>query len=270
MLPLNGIRVVTIAVNVPGPLAAAHLASHGADVIKVEPPAGDPLAAFSPGLYAELSAHVTVERLDLKQVDGRARLTTLLDDADLFLASQRPSALERLGLDREALIGESAPHPRLRWLNIVGEEARPEVPGHDLTYLAKAGLLGRDMPKTLVADVLGAERAFATALVLLRQSPGASATVGLYDSLAPLVAILANNLTGPHGVVGGALPAYGIYEAKSGRVAVAALEPSFRRRLYDALALPDGAPLAEAFSTRTADEWEMWALERDLPLASLR
>jgi alpha-methylacyl-CoA racemase len=270
MLPLSGIRVVTIAVNVPGPLAASHLRSQGADVVKVEPPAGDPLAAFSPGLYAQLSEGVRVERLDLKSDAGRMAMQAWLRDAHLFLASQRPSALARLGLDGDTLVGPQSPYRQLRWLNIVGEQERPEIPGHDLTYLAKAGLLGCEMPKTLVADVLGAEHAFATALLLLRQSPGACATVGLFDSLAPLSAILTNRLTGPHGVVGGALPAYGIYEAERGRIAVAALEPSFRRRLYDALALPDGAALDKAFLTRTADDWEVWALERDLPVVALR
>lgn len=269
MLPLTGIRVVTIAVNVPGPLAASHLRTQGAVVIKVEPAGGDPLAAFSPGLYAQLADGVRVERLDLKSGDGGAAMRRHLQDADLFLASQRPSALGRLGLDADTLLADTS-LPRLRWLNIVGEEERPEIPGHDLTYLAKAGLLGSDMPKTLVADVLGAERAFATALLLLRQPPGASATVGLFDSLAPLVSILTNGLTGPNGIVGGRWPAYGLYHARTGRLAVAALEPSFRRRLYVALDLPDGASLAEAFLTRTADEWESWAQERDLPIVALR
>ena len=215
MLPLHGVRVVTIAVNVPGPLAASQLRAQGAEVIKVEPPDGDPLAAFSPGLYAQLADGMRVERLDLKSADGRTAMHALLQEADLFLASQRPSALARLGLDRETLLSAESAHPRLRWLNIVGEEERPEIPGHDLTYLAKAGLLGSDMPKTLVADVLGAEHAFATALLLLRQPPGASATVGLFDSLAPLVAILTNGLTGTNGIVGGRLPAYGLYHARS-------------------------------------------------------
>jgi alpha-methylacyl-CoA racemase len=270
MLPLHGLRVVTIAINVPGPLAASRLRSQGAEVLKVEPPSGDPLSAFSPGLYAKFCERVRVERLDLKTAEGRLRMQAFLRDADLFLASQRPSALARLGLDRDTLVTADAAYPRLRWLNIVGEESRPEVPGHDLTYLARAGLLGRDMPKTLVADVLGAERAFATALLLLREPPGASATVGLYDSLAPLIAILTNGLTGPGGVVGGAMPAYRIYDTRRGRIAVAALEPSFRRRLYGALAVTEGGDLSAAFHSRSAADWEAWALEQDLPIMAVR
>jgi alpha-methylacyl-CoA racemase len=264
------VRVVTIAVNVPGPLVAFHLRSQGAHVVKIEPPGGDPLASFSPGLYGQLREGLTVERVDLKTPEGRAAMRAHLEDADLFLASQRPSGLARLGLDQATLLAPGTPYRRLRWLNIVGELAQPEVAGHDLTYLAKAALLGQDLPRTLVADVLGAERAFAMALLLLRDPPGASASVGLFNSLAPLAAILTHGLTGPRGILGGQLPAYGLYGAREGRVAVAALEPQFRRRLYEALNLPDGAPLDTVFLTRPARDWEAWALERDLPLVAVR
>jgi alpha-methylacyl-CoA racemase len=269
MLPLAGIRVVTIAVNVPGPLAAARLCAEGAEVIKVEPPGGDPLATFGPGLYQQLCGGMTVERLDLKSAEGRDALEVRLREADLFLASQRPSALARLRLDVETLLGGATAYRRLRWLNIVGEQSRPEVAGHDLTYLARAALLGPELPRTLVADVLGAEHAFAQALLLLRQSPGAHATVGLFDSLAPLGAILTHGLTKRGGILGGGLPAYGIYEARGGRVAIAALEPKFQRRLYEALALPPGASLVTAFRSRTPAEWEEWAAKNDLPLAAV-
>ena len=270
MLPLQGVRVVTIAVNVPGPLAASRLREHGARVVKVEPPAGDPLATFCPGWYAALSEGVTVDRLDLKSDAGRAAMQAHLAGADLFVASQRPTALARLGLDADTLLAAGAATAHLRWLNIVGEINQPEVPGHDLTYLARAKLLGGEMPRTLVADVLGAERAVSAALLLLRQPPGARATVGLFDSLAPLVASMTHGLTGPGALFGGQLPAYGIYDASDGRIAVAALEPQFRLRLYETLGLPDGADLTTAFRGRTAAEWEAWALTHDLPVSAVR
>jgi alpha-methylacyl-CoA racemase len=269
-LPLHDVRVVTIAINVPGPLCAARLREHGARVIKIEPPSGDPLQTFCPGWYNELNAGATIERLDLKSTDGRTALQSHLAGANLFLASQRPSALARLGLDAATLLDGGAAAPALRWLNIVGEVDQPEVPGHDLTYLARARLLGGEMPRTLMADVLGAERAVSAALVLLRQPPGTRATVGLFDSLAPLVAPMTHGLTGPGALFGGELPAYGLYQARTGRVAVAALEPQFRRRLYALLELPDGADLTAAFASRTAAEWESWALTHDLPVSAVR
>ncbi|MGH9176122.1 MAG: CoA transferase [Vicinamibacterales bacterium] len=269
MPTLSSARVVSMALNVPGPLTVSRLAAEGARVTKIEPPGGDPLDGFCRAWYAELHRDVTVERVDLKR-DGAARVRALLSDADLFVASQRPAALARLGLDADTLLGVTSGNARLRHLNIVGELARPEVAGHDLTYLARAGLLGSELPRTLFADVLGSERAFSAAVLLLQQPPGARAEVGLYDALEPLVAPLRHGLTGPGALLGGELPGYGVYEAREGRVAVAALEPHFRSRLYEALTLPYGTDLTATFRRRTAAEWQAWALERDLPLAAVR
>jgi alpha-methylacyl-CoA racemase len=269
MLPLAGIRVVTIALNVPGPLAASHLRDQGAQITKIEPPQGDPLEGFCPAWYAELHAGIAVERLDLKTDAGGGRVRALLTESDFFLASQRPAALARLGLDTAKLLAPDSPTAHLRWLNIVGEVARPEIAGHDLTYLARARLLGAEVPRTLIADVLGAERAFATALLLLRQPPGAHTTIGLFDSLGPLTSPLVHRLTGPDALLGGKLAAYGIYEAREGRIAIAALEPHFRARLYAELHLPIDSDLTAAFKARTATDWEEWALKHDLPICAI-
>jgi len=269
MLPLHGIRVVSIAQNVPGPLAVAKLRAAGASVIKIEPPAGDPLEGFCPSWYEELHRDTVVERLDLKSGAGDDRMQSLLADADLFVASQRPAALTRLRLDVATLLASHRATVHLRWLNIVGERAHPEVAGHDLTYLARAGLLGSEVPRTLIADVLGAEAAYARALLLLREAPGSSAEVGLYDSLAPLIAARTYGLTGPGTLLGGAYSGYAIYRAREGRVAVAALEPHFRAQLFGELGQPDGADLTAVFAARSAAEWQAWARQRDLPLTAV-
>jgi alpha-methylacyl-CoA racemase len=262
--PLAGIRVVSIAQNLPGPVALARLAAEGATAIKVEPPDGDPMAGFSPAWYDELHQGVQVRRLDLKSARGQAALHRLLGAADLFLASQRPAALARLGLDRATM---ARAHPNTRWLNIVGETSDPERPGHDLTYQAAVGLVGRDMPRALLADLFGAERAVIAALLLLRQPPPAHAQVGLKDALDTAAMPARVGLTLPFGSLGGALPAYNVYETRRGRVAVAALEPHFRERLYAALGLPDGRALHQVMLTRTAAQWQRWAERLDLPLA---
>jgi crotonobetainyl-CoA:carnitine CoA-transferase CaiB-like acyl-CoA transferase len=267
MTPLTGTRILTIALNVPGPLAAARLRDAGATVSKIEPPGGDPLKEFCPTWYEQLHSGVSVERLNLKSPDGAARIRNLLAECDLFVASQRPAALERLGLDADTLTGDGSTYRRLRHLNIVGELARPEIAGHDLTYLARAGLLGGELPRTLIADVIGSERAFSTALLLLHEPAGSRAVVGLFDSLAPLVAPLAHGLTAPGRLLGGALPAYGIYDTRDGRIAVAALEPHFRQRLYELLGASDHRGIAAVLRTRTAAEWEGWALSHDLPMS---
>jgi crotonobetainyl-CoA:carnitine CoA-transferase CaiB-like acyl-CoA transferase len=251
-------------------VAASRLRDAGGTIVKVEPPTGDPLETYAPRWYGELRDGIAVERIDLKSAAGGQRMRALLADADLFLASQRPSALARLGLDADTLLHPHSRLNHLRWLNIVGELDDPEAPGHDLTYLARARLLGCEVPRTLFADMLGAERAFATALLLLRRPPGSRAQVGLYDTLTPLTAPLINGLTETGGILGGGLPAYGIYETREGRIAIAALETHFRQRLYDELQLTMDAELAETFASRTAAEWERWASERDLPIVAIR
>jgi crotonobetainyl-CoA:carnitine CoA-transferase CaiB-like acyl-CoA transferase len=264
---LDGIRVVTIAQNVPGPLAAARLRQAGAQVIKVEPLAGDPFLAVSPAWHAEMHEGISIERLDLKSEMGRSRMVALLQDADVFLTSQRPSALARLALDVDRLRTEI---PTLRFLRIVGSVRDPEHAGHDLTYQAQAGLLGDAMPLTLSADVMTSERAFAGVLALLRQPGGAVMDVGLVESLEPMMASLRHGLTAPSGTLGGGAPRYRIYPTRSGRVAVAALEPHFEARLYEQLGIPRGSDPSARLLEREAEEWEAWARERDLPIVVVR
>ena len=259
-------KIVSIALNVPGPVAVARLVAEGAQAIKVEPPGGDPLHGLCRRWYDDLHRGIAVERIDLKTAEGSARMMLLLRGADVFLASQRPAALARLGLDAPSL---KAAFPALCHVNIVGDTANPEEPGHDLTYQARAGLLGRALPPTLFADMAGAERAHAAIKDVIHH-PGASREVGLYDALSDLAAPLRYGLTATGGHLGGGNPAYGIYAARDGAIAVTALEPHFRARLYEGLGLADGADPSAVFTTRTAIEWEQWAADRDLPLAAIK
>jgi alpha-methylacyl-CoA racemase len=255
-----------MAQNVPGPVAVARAVTEGAHAIKIEPPWGDPLEQLCKPWYDELHSNVQVERLDLKSPGGITRLRTLLGSADVFLASHRPSALARLGLDGDSL----APgFPALRHVNIVGATSKPEEPGHDLTYQARVGLLGNGMPLTLLADMAGAERAHAAIKDAMRE-PGSRRVVGLYDALKDLAAPLAHGLTAPGGPLAGTNPAYRIYATREGAIAVGALEPHFRARLYEGLGLTDGADPSAVFTTRTAIEWEQWGASRDLPLVAVK
>ena len=287
--PLEGYRVVNLAVNVPGPVAAARLQALGATVYKIEPPGGDPLAAAAPAWYRSLTAGQVVRRLDLKSQVGQAALADLLAQADLLLTAQRPSALARLGLGPGDLARR---FPRLVHVAIVGHPApRQEEPGHDLTYLAETGLLDPPaLPRTLMADLAGAERAVTAALALLlareRGRFVRRVEVSLAEAAASLAAPLEHGLTAPGGPLGGGLPFYRCYPAREGWVAVAALEPHFAQRLLAELARPGQAglaapvppealgameaALASAFRRRSAAEWEAWARERDLPIAAVR
>lgn len=267
--------MVTLAPNLPGPAAAARLVELGAEVIKIEPPGGDPMAGFNPIWYEELHRGQTRYTLDLKQDQQRERLHQHLGEADLLLTSSRPAALARLQLDWPTL---HARHPRLCQVAIIGYPAPDEdKPGHDLTYLAEAGLLDADrMPRTLAADLIGAERAVSTALALIlarqRSGEGVYASVALFDGAQALAAPLRHGVTKPGGLLAGQLPQYSIYPARSGAVAVGCLEPHFSARLAAELGLQqlshDG--LRQALQERDAPGWERWAAERDLPIVALR
>jgi alpha-methylacyl-CoA racemase len=273
--PLAGVRVVTLALNVPGPVAAARLRELGADVIKIEPPTGDPLSRLSPAWYELLQVGQRVVPLNLKDAADRARLDALLEKADLLLTSQRPAALERLSLGW-AEVHVRVPH--VAQVAIVGYTgSRRDRSGHDLTYLAPLGLVVPPaLPRTLIVDLAGAERAVVTALALLyaheRGQTAGYEEVALSEVARSFAAPLRVGLTAPGGPLGGAFPAYGLYPAREGWVAIGALEERFQQRLLNNLGLQEltEEALAQAFSTRTAQEWETWAIERDLPLAAAR
>ena len=95
-LPLRDIQVVSLAVNLPGPLTAARYTALGAAVTKVAPPGGDPLAWVTPAWHDALQAGQTVVTLDLKSAAGREELARMLVEADVLLTSTRLPALARL------------------------------------------------------------------------------------------------------------------------------------------------------------------------------
>lgn len=272
---LRGMNVVSLSINTPGPVAASRLARMGANVTKVEPPAGDPLKLFARSWYDSLSAGHTIITLDLKEAAGRAQLDMLLSKADLLLASYRPSALRRLGLDWETI---NARFPRLCFAGIIGyPPPEQEKSGHDLTYLAETGLVTPpEIPSTLFVDLAGAERCVTAALGLLvhfaRTGEAGCEFISLYECAKELSAPVTAGLTNRGGVLGGGSPFYGIYQAQDGWVAVAALEPHFAQRLLAELKLskPEHAAFSHAFLARSADDWEKWAVEKDLPVVKVR
>ena len=272
---LQGIKIVSLALNAPGPVAAARLTKLGAEVTKIEPPSGDATSRAAPGWYESLCEGQTILRLDLKSADGRAQLDDLLAQADLLLASFRPSALQRLGLDWESL---HARHPKLCFVGIIGYAAPlQERTGHDLTYQSDLGLVRPpQMPPTLFIDLAGAERAVSMALALLtrtaRGGGAGCAWVSLHECARELAAPLKAGLTTSNGLLGGAYPLYGFYRANDGWIAIAALEPHFAERLLSEFGLKkaDRPALEKIFLQRKAASWEKWAAELDLPLVAVR
>lgn len=272
---LQGVKIISLALNAPGPVAAARLTKLGAQVTKIEPPSGDATKSAAPAWYESLCQGQTVLRLDLKSPEGQAKLDDLLTTTDLLLASFRPSALQRLGLDWESL---HARHPKLCFVGIIGYAAPfEERTGHDLTYQGDLGLLRPpQMPPTLFIDLAGAERAVSMALALLnrsaRKGQAGCAWVSLHECAQDLATPIKAGLTTSGGLLGGAYPLYGFYRASDGWIAIAALEPHFAERLLSELGLKkaDRTELERIFLQRKAASWEKWAAELDLPLVAVR
>ncbi len=275
MLPLAGINVVSIAFNLPGPAAVWKLREFGADVVKVEPPQGDPLAAHCADLYQKLVAGQHVVRLDLKQAADRAELDSHLAKADVLVTSTLPKSLARLGLQWNEL---HARFPRLCQVAILGYPApQEELTGHDLTYQASVGLVVPPaLPMTLLADMAGAQSAVTHTLAVLRErertGTGVKSDVAIAQALEFYTIPLEHGMTGPGAHLGGKLPQYNLYPTRDGWLAVAALEPQFWARLGELLELKRGTreELAAVLLTRTALEWEAWAEQNRLPLAAVR
>ncbi|HTX58911.1 MAG TPA: CoA transferase [Verrucomicrobiae bacterium] len=271
---LDGVRVVALVTNVPGPLAAAALHAMGASVLKIEPIHGDALETPAPRWYREIVAGIEVVRWDLREEPARQALRDALRDADLLLTTMRAAALERLGLGWPSL---HARYPRLVHVAIVGEASpHDDRAGHDLTYQARAGLLSPPaMPRTVVADLAAAERAVSSALAALlareRGSQGMRVEVAIVDAARAFAAPLRHGLTAPGGPLGGGLDTYRLYRASDGWIAVAALETHFIARLQELLDLErlDEASLSRAFAQRSAAHWQALADELDVPLAAI-
>lgn len=286
--PLRGVRVLSLALNLPGPAALMRLKAMGATCLKAEPPgpkgaSGDPMGLYNPQAYATMHEGVQVLTVDLKTDRGQARLHQELGRTDVLLTSFRPSALTKLGLGWKVL---RKAYPKLSMVAIVGAPGvRAEEPGHDLTYLADAGLVtGLDLPATLFADMGGALMACEATLkaVLAQKTSGKGSIqeVALSDAAAWLALPRSWGLTQPQGAVGGAHAGYRVYPCKDGRVAVAALEPHFAASLCAAAGVPmDGMAtlfkpathqaIASFLAGRTRRQLDALATARDIPLHTL-
>jgi crotonobetainyl-CoA:carnitine CoA-transferase CaiB-like acyl-CoA transferase len=151
--PMEGIRVVELGVWVAGPAAGGILADWGADVVKIEPPTGDPARLFGRmlGLDIDVSPPFEMDNrckrsivLDLTTDgadSGRATALELISGADVFVTNVRPGALRRLGLDYESV---AANHPRLVYGLITGYgETGPDADraAYDIAaFWARAGV----------------------------------------------------------------------------------------------------------------------------------
>ncbi|MEM1197080.1 MAG: CoA transferase [Pseudomonadota bacterium] len=273
---LSGLKVVDLTQFLPGPMMSVMMADQGAQVIKVEPPAGDPAREQAPFdgyggeehsvWFANLNRGKRSVALDLKSEDGKARLRELIAEADIFLEGFRPGVMQRLGFDYEAA---RAIKPDIIYASIsaFGQEgALAHHPAHDMAVQALAGFLavndGPDgapvVPGVASADLAAGLTALSAVLMALigrdRTGEGAYIDTAMFDSLLPWMAHTAGGA-----IAGGAAPVsarqrslggaafYQVYETSDGQhVVLGGREIKFAKNLLTALGREDLLPLAEA------------------------
>lgn len=269
---LSGIRVVDLSQFLPGPMLTMMMADQGAEVIKIEPPAGDPArdqAPFEAGQsvwFRNLNRGKKSVALDLKSDAGRDALWALIDEADVLIEGFRPGAVGRLGFDYEAV---ATRNPRIVYCSIsaFGQSgALAHHPAHDMAVQALAGFLsvndggdGRPVvPGAPSADMAAGLTALAAVLMALigreRTGRGDHVDIAMFDALLPWCAHIAGSA-----ISGGAAPRsaaqrslggaafYNVYETADGRhIALGGRELKFVRNLLDALGRSELAEIAEA------------------------
>ena len=177
-------------------------------------------------------------------------------------------------------------YPQLTLVEIVGAPGeRAEEPGHDLTYMAEAGLVtGTDMPASLYADMGGSlmasEAVLQARILQLTRGKGVRLEVALSEAARYLALPRSWGLTVPSAAVGGGHAGYRVYPCQDGRVALAALEPHFAARLAQeaglakshimAMFLPEShTAIAQWCARHTRAELDSIGTTKDIPLYTL-
>nr|WP_315848004.1 CoA transferase [uncultured Rhodoferax sp.] len=290
--PLKGVRILSLALNLPGPAALMRCRDMGATCTKLEPPphpsaptgtSGDPMGLYNRAAYDVMHAGMKISSADLKTEAGQKALHKALAKTDILLTSFRPSALKKLGLEWKALHKQ---YPQLSVVAIVGAPgARAEEPGHDLTYLAENALVsGLDLPPTLYADMGGSlmasEAVLQARLLQLQKGKGVYQEVALSVAAGYLALPRTWGLTAPGAAVGGGHAGYRVYPCKDGRVAMAALEPHFAAALAAEVGLRQShilamfAPethtaIAAYLAGKTRQQLDALAAAKDIPLYTM-
>ncbi len=269
---LDGIRVVDLSQFLPGPMLTLMMADQGAEVVKVEPPAGDPARAMAPFengqsvWFRNLNRGKRSVALDLKSEAGKAALWALIDGADVLVEGFRPGVVARLGFGYQAV---AARNPRIVYCSIsaFGQTgALSDHPAHDMAVQALAGFLsvndGPDgtpvVPGVPSADLAAGLTGLSAVLMALigreRTGRGDYVDLAMFDSLLPWCAHVAGGVftdgSAPRSAsqrsLGGAA-FYNVYACSDGRhVVLGGREPKFVRTLLEALGRPDLVPLGEA------------------------
>ena len=291
MGPLHSVRIVEFAGIGPGPLCATLLADMGAEVIRIDRVTPSGLGIATQPRYQTAHRARPSIALDMKRAEGVALALDLIANADGLIEGFRPGVMERLGVGPETCLERN---PKLVFGRITGwgqDGPLSQSAGHDINYIALAGVLDRIgskdgpplPPLNLVGDYGGGAMFLAVGMLagLLEASrcgAGQVVDAAMFEGAAylmlPLFGWMAAGMWRAHrgdNILDGGSPWYNSYQCADGRwVSIGAIEPKFYQQLLKVLGL-DGAELpeqndrsawpvlqrrfAEVFKSESRDTW---------------
>jgi alpha-methylacyl-CoA racemase len=291
MGPLKGVKIVEMAGIGPGPMCAMLLADLGATVLRVDRQQASGLGIPGQTRFSVMHRGRHAIAVDLKSPEGVALVLRLVGEADALIEGFRPGVMERLGLGPEPCL---ARNPRLVYGRMTGwgqEGPLAQAAGHDLNYIALAGVLnsvGRagappTPPLNLVGDFGGGALYLALGIACGiieagRSGKGQVVDAAMVDGAASLATMFFGmraagqmSLTRGENILDSGAFFYEVYECKDGKyVSLACIEDKFLAEFLERMEIdprqmpakldrkrwPEAkALLAERFKTRTRDEW---------------
>ena len=306
--PLQGIRILDLTRLLPGPLGTMLMADMGAEVIKIEDPnAPDYVRVFPPFVGGESVNYLAYNRskksmfLDYKLEEGRKIFFKLVKTADVVVEQFRPNYLDKIGLGYEEA---KKVNPKIIYVSVTGYgQTGPyaHLAGHDLNYIAYAGVLGitgeKNSPPTVpgvqMADIAGGSymSVIATLSALHARTQtgvGQHVDVSMTDAAMPLLSVSyaiysATNQTQHRGTLplSGGMPNYGVYECQDKKyIALGTLEPKFWSKFCDLtnksdwkmFMIPQNSEqllsfknlISGLFLEKNQSDWVKFGLENDL------
>jgi alpha-methylacyl-CoA racemase len=304
MMPLEGIRILDLTRQAPGPYCTMLLGDLGADVIIVEeaPGAG---RRMEMGMSERAQAHWALNRnkrsvgLNLKDPRAQEAFLKMAENADVVIEGFRPGVVKRLGVDYDAV---SARNPRLIYCSLSGYgQTGPYagLVGHDINYISLGGALGMigtpgsppAIPMNIIADFAGgglyaAFSILAAVIAREKTARGQYVDIAMSDGVTSLLAFPASQyfaagMVPKPGVemLNGGAPYYAVYEAKDGKwLSIGCIEPWFWSELCKALDCEEYVPqqmnrekhpeifeaLRTKFKEKSRDDWFEELRHRDI------
>ncbi|QDG54417.1 CoA transferase [Persicimonas caeni] len=309
---LSDLKVLDLSRLLPGPFCTLMLADMGADVLKIESTTGGDYARYYPPMAGEYGAFFAgINRnkrsmtLNLKEETGVYVLQKLVEEADILVESFRPGVMDRLCLGYETLsdINEGLIYCSISGYGQIGPMKGKA--GHDLNYMARAGLLEQNgrhgespvVPGFQLADIAGGALYAAVGILAAlhkreRTGKGAHVDISMTDGALSFHLPMHSSLAAGQpqergrGMLTGGLPCYNVYETKDGKyLSVGSLEPKFWMGFVQVIDAPEvagegmnageqgeetRAQVAEVLRQKTLEEWLSLFEEADVCVEPVR